>query len=212
VFVTLEGIDRSGKTTQAAMLADALGPDTLLLREPGGTPAGERIREMLKDPGLELNIGAELLLFGAARAQLAASVIEPAKAAGREIVCDRYIDSTVAYQAAALGQLYVDAPGNEGRSAFEIGAPLVERLNALVVGSCAPDLTVLLRVDPQLVEARRGPEADRFESAGFVFQREVAEAYDLIAARHPDRIVAIDAAGDPAEVHARVLDAVDARR
>ena len=116
VFVTLEGIDRSGKTTQAAMLADALGPETLLLREPGGTPAGERIRELLKDPEVELNIGAELLLFGAARAQLAASVIEPAKAAGREIVCDRYIDSTVAYQAAALGQLYVDAPGNEGQS------------------------------------------------------------------------------------------------
>ena len=115
MFVTLEGIDRSGKTTQAAMLADALGPDTLLLREPGGTPA-ERIRELLKDPEVELNIGAELLLFGAARAQLAASVIEPAKAAGRQIVCDRYIDSTVAYQAAALGQLYVDAPGNEGQS------------------------------------------------------------------------------------------------
>ena len=212
MFVTLEGIDRSGKTTQAAMLADALGPDTLLLREPGGTPAGERIRELLKDPELELNIGAELLLFGAARAQLAASVIEPAKAADREIVCDRYIDSTVAYQAAALGQLYVDAPGNEGRSAFEIGAPLVERMNALVVGACVPDLTVLLRVDPQLAEARRGPEADRFESAGFEFQREVAEAYDLIAARPPDRIDAIDATGDPAEVHAGVLDAVDARR
>jgi len=83
VFVTLEGIDRSGKTTQAALLADALGPQTLLLREPGGTPAGERMRDLLKDPALELDPRAELLLFCAARAELCARVIGPAPPPGR---------------------------------------------------------------------------------------------------------------------------------
>ncbi len=155
MFITLEGIDRSGKTTQAALLAEALGPETLLLREPGGTDAGERIREILKTPDLELNIGAELLLFGAARAQLAATVIGPAADQGREIVCDRYIDSTVAYQAAALGELYVDEPGREGRGAFEIGRELVEQMNTLVVGGCVPDLTL---ADP---DRRAGGSAPR---------------------------------------------------
>src|SRR5215208_5755912 len=83
------------------MLADALGPETVLLREPGGTPLGERVREMLMDPGLELGAGAELLLFGAARAALAEQVIGPAAEDGRDVVCDRFIDSTVAYQGVA---------------------------------------------------------------------------------------------------------------
>jgi dTMP kinase len=98
VFVTLEGIDRSGKTTQAALLAQALGPETLLLREPGGTPLGEQVRGLLMDPDLELGPGAELLLFSAARATLAGQVIRPAKESGRDVVCDRFIDSTAAYQ------------------------------------------------------------------------------------------------------------------
>ena len=92
MFVTLEGIDRSGKTTQAALLARALGPDTLLLREPGGTPLGERVRDLLMDASLELGPGVELLLFSAARAALSGQVIHPAKEAGRDIVCDRFID------------------------------------------------------------------------------------------------------------------------
>ena len=82
MFITLEGIDRSGKTTQAALLAEALGPQTVQLREPGGTPAGERVRELLKDPALDLTAGAELLLFNAARAQLASEVIGPARERG----------------------------------------------------------------------------------------------------------------------------------
>ena len=103
MFITLEGIDRSGKTTQAALLAQALGPDAVLLREPGGTPAGERIRELLKDPDLELGPGAELLLFNAARAELCREVVRPALDDGRDVVCDRFIDSTVAYQGVARG-------------------------------------------------------------------------------------------------------------
>lgn len=204
MFVTLEGIDRSGKTTQAAMLADALGPETLLLREPGGTPLGERVRQMLMDPGLELGAGAELLLFGAARAALAEQVIGPATERGRDVVCDRFIDSTVAYQGVAR----------------DLGVELVEQLNAAVIGSCVPDLTLLLRIDPADAEARgqqriaAGEQdgSDRFESEGIEFQRTVAAAYDDLAARHAERIVVIDAAGTPADVHDRVMEEVRGRR
>jgi len=220
VFVTFEGIDRSGKTTQAAMLASALGPDTVLAREPGGTEAGERVRGMLKDPELELGAGAELMLFGAARAELAARVIAPARAEGRNVVCDRYIDSTAAYQGAAIGSLYVDAPGYEGLGAREIGFDLVEQLNTLIVGDCVPDVTFLIRVAPEAAASRgqqrltTGAEdgSDRFEARGVEFQREVAHAYDELAERHPDRIVVVDGSGTPREVHRLVLELVEARR
>ncbi len=200
MFVTLEGIDRSGKTTQAALLRDALGPDTLLLREPGGTEAGERVRELLKDPGLELDPRAELLLFCATRAELCASVIRPALKKGGDVICDRFVDSTAAYQGAARG----------------LGVDLVEGVNEIAIAGCRPDLTVLLRIDPASAEARgrqrlaAGGEdgSDRFEGEGIDFQRIVAEAYDELAARHPDRITVIDAEGSPQEVHGRVMDAV----
>jgi dTMP kinase len=203
VFVTLEGIDRSGKTTQAALLAQALGPETLLLREPGGTEPGERVRSLLKDPGLELDARAELLLFAAARAELAARVIAPAKQAGRDVVCDRFIDSTAAYQGVARG----------------LGIDWVEQLNAFVVGSSVPDLTFLLRIDPGAAEERgqqrlaAGGEdgSDRFESEGIELQRTVAAAYDELALRHPDRIVVIRADGAPEDVHARIMEVVRAR-
>jgi dTMP kinase len=220
VFITLEGIDRSGKTTQAAMLAEALGPDTLRLREPGGTEAGERIRTILKDPALALNPGAELLLFSAARSELATTVIAPAKAEGREIVCDRYVDSTAAYQGAAIGGVFVDAPGFEGRSPLDIGIDLIEDLNRLIIGECVPDLTLWVRVDPETA-ADRGQQrlaaggsgvADRFEGRGIEFQRELAAAYEKLADRHPERIVPIDGEGDPDQVHARAMQVVRSRR
>ena len=200
MFVTLEGIDRSGKTTQAAMLAEALGPQTLLLREPGGTEMAERVRGLLKDPALEMGDVAELLLFSAARADLVSRVIEPARAAGRDVVCDRYVDSSLAYQGAARG----------------LGVEEVARLMDLVVGRCMPDRTVLLRMDPDAASARglqriadgEVDGEDRFESEGLEFQRAVAQAYEEIAARNPDRIVVVDAVGEPDAVHARVLAAV----
>ena len=196
MFITLEGIDRAGKTTQAARLAEALGPGTLLLREPGGTPAGERIRDLIKDPALELTAGAELLLFNAARAQLVNQVIGPAREAGRDVVCDRFIDSTVAYQGAARG----------------LGVEQAEQLAALVIGSCLPDLTVLLRIDPERAYYRQTEIDDRFETEGVEFQRQVAEGYDDLAARHPDRIVVIEAEGPPGEIHARIMELVKERR
>jgi dTMP kinase len=205
VFVTLEGIDRSGKTTQAALLAQSLGPETLLLREPGGTEVGERIRRLLKDPTTELDPRAELLLFCAARAELCVRVIRPALQAGRDVVCDRFIDSTVAYQGAARG----------------LGVETVESLNEVATAGCPPRLTVLLRLDPERAEARGQQRlaaggadgADRFESEGVDFQRVVAAAYDELVERHPERIVAVDAEGSVADVHERVIATVaEARR
>lgn len=203
MFITLEGIDRSGKTTQAAMLAEALGPKTLLVREPGGTAAGERIRGLLKDAELDLDPRAELLLFCAARAELCTGVVAPALEGGRDVVCDRFIDSTAAYQGAARG----------------LGIEMVEGLNSVAIGGCVPDLTLLLRIEPDEAEVRgqlrlaagAADGADRFEGEGVEFQRQVAAAYDELAARHADRIVVIDADGEPAEVHARVLEAVHGR-
>jgi dTMP kinase len=200
VFVTLEGIDRSGKTTQARLLAEELGPETLLLREPGGTEIGERVRELLKDPALALDARAELLLFCAARAELCANVIAPARIEGRDVVCDRFVDSTVAYQGAARG----------------LGMEMVERVNQIAIGGCEPDLTVLLRIDPDDAEARGQQRlaaggddgTDRFESEGIELQRAVAAAYDELAERHPDRIVVVDGAGSEDEVHRRVVAAV----
>jgi dTMP kinase len=200
VFVTLEGIDRSGKTTQAALLHEALGPDALLLREPGGTEVGERVRELLKSPVLELDPRAELLLFCAARAELCASVIRPAREQGRSVICDRFVDSTAAYQGAARG----------------LGVELVEGVSEIAIAGCRPDLTLLLRIDPADAEARgqqrlaAGADdgSDRFEGEGIEFQRAVAAAYDELAARHADRIAVIDAEGSVDEVHARAMEAV----
>jgi dTMP kinase len=200
VFITLEGIDRSGKTTQAALLHEALGPDALLLREPGGTEVGERVRQLLKDPGIDVDPRAELLLFCAARAQLCASVIRPALDGGRDVICDRFIDSTAAYQGGARG----------------LGLDLVEGVSEIAIRGCRPDLTLLLRIDPSETEPRgsrrvaAGGEdgSDRYEAEGIELQRAVAAAYDELAARHSDRITVIDADGSVEEVHARVMAAV----
>jgi dTMP kinase len=196
VFITLEGIDRSGKSTHAALLADDLGPDATLVREPGGTPAGESVRKLLKDPAIQLSAQAELMLFSAARAQLITEVIAPHAAAGGDVVCDRFIDSTVAYQGAARG----------------LGTDFVESVNALVVGDCIPDLTLLLRIDPDLAAQRHGDGSDRFELEGIEFQRTVAAAYDDLAARHPDRISVVEADGDVGEIAAEIRRLVEARR
>jgi dTMP kinase len=204
VFITLEGIDRSGKTTQAALLHDALGPEALVLREPGGTETGERMRALLKDPDVELDPRAELLLFCAARAELCATVIAAALGEGRDVICDRFIDSTVAYQGVGRG----------------LGPDTVERINEFAIQRCLPDLTVYLRIDPDAAEERGQQRlaagladgTDRFEAEGPEFQRRVAAAYDELAARHPERIEVVDALGEPAAVHARVIELVRARR
>jgi dTMP kinase len=194
LFVSLEGVDGSGKSTQAKLLAEALGPETLLIREPGGTSAAERIRELLADPALEIDSFAELLLFSAARADLVSRVIRPALEAGIHVVADRFADSSVAYQGGAR----------------ELGTSHVLSLTDTVIDGLWPDVTVLLRVDPELGLGRAEGE-DRLESEGLDLQRAVAEAYEEIAQIASDRVVVVDGAGSVEEVHARVLDAVQSR-
>lgn len=196
MFITLEGIDRSGKTTQAELLARALGSDTVLVREPGGTEASERIRELVADPAIELEPVTELLLFCAARAQLVAEVIRPRLDEGCDVVCDRFSDSTAAYQGAARG----------------VSVEVAVSVSELAAGRLRPDVTVLLRIDPERAAARGGPGDDRFEAEGIELQRTVAEAYDRLARSDPGRIAVVDAEGSPDEVHSRVMAAVEAGR
>jgi dTMP kinase len=188
VFISLEGIDGSGKTTQAKLLADAMGSGALLVREPGGTDVGERIRELIKDPGLAPDPLAELLLFCAARAQLVQEVILPARERGADVVCDRFSDSSIAYQGVARG----------------LGADRVESLCDVATGGVWPDLTFFLRIHPEVAAERiaaEGRAADRFEGEGLELQKAVAEGYEEVAARHPERVRVIDGSLPPDELH-----------
>jgi dTMP kinase len=191
VFITFEGIDRSGKTTQARMLVEALGDEAVLVREPGGTPTAERIRELVKAD--ELSPMAETLLFSAARADLIERVIRPALDAGKTVIGDRYVDSTVAYQGGARG----------------LGIDRVEDLNRWLTGDLWPEVTFLLDVDPGMARQRSG-ELDRFEREGEQLQRAVAAAYDELAQRHPERYVRIDGTRSVEDVHRDVLTRVRA--
>jgi dTMP kinase len=195
VFISLEGIDGSGKSTQARLLVEALGERTVAIREPGGTDAAERIRGLLADPAVELEPLAELLLFLAARADLTERVIRPALEAGRDVVSDRFSDSSVAYQGAARG----------------LGVGEVIGLCEAATDGLWPDLTLLLRLDPEVGLGRAAGE-DRFEAEGIELQRAVAVAYDEIAIIASDRVTVIDAAGTVDEVHERVMAAIERYR
>lgn len=197
MFITLEGADGCGKSTQAALLAqtlEAAGREVVRLREPGGTPISEKVRALLLDPAnAEMVPECELLLYEASRAQLTRQVIEPALARGAVVLCDRYYDSTYAYQAG-------------GR---ELPDDLVNAANAL--GSCgvAPDRTVVLDLDPALAYARAtAAGADRMEAEGLAFQERVRAAYLRLAAAEPARVRIVDASGEKNEVAARVLGAI----
>jgi dTMP kinase len=193
LFVTFEGIDRSGKSTQARMLVEALGEDALPVREPGGTGLGERMRELLKDPSIELDPHTEALLFAAARAELCAEVIRPALEAGRIVVSDRFVDSSIAYQGEARG----------------LGVDEIARLNTWATDGLVPHVTLYLAIEPEQAGARGG-EDDRFEEDEL--QRRVHAAYERLAAEDPARWRRIPADRPPEEVHADVLAAVQAAR
>jgi dTMP kinase len=192
LFVTFEGIDRSGKTTQARMLADALGDRALAVREPGGTAVGERVRSLLKDPSAEIGLRTEALLFAAARAELVEQVIRPALASGLVVVSDRFLDSSLAYQGEARG----------------LGVEEVARVNEWATGGLKPDLTFLLTLPPGAAAAR-GAEDDRFESEGAGLQVRVHDAYERMADAEPRRWRRVAADRPPDAVHADVLAAVE---
>jgi len=194
LFISLEGVDGSGKSTQARLLVEALGEETVAIREPGGTQAAERIRELLADPGVELEPLAELMLFLAARADLTERVIRPALEADRDVVADRFSDSSVAYQGAARG----------------LGVGEVIGLCDTATDGLWPDLTLLLRLDPE-AGLERAQSDDRFEREGVGLQQAVAEAYEEIAQIASNRVEVIDATGSAGEVHERVMEAVRER-
>jgi dTMP kinase len=195
LFVTFEGIDRSGKTTQARLLCEALGADALGVREPGGTEAGERVRAILKDQSISLAPETEALLFAAARAELVSEVILPALAEDRVVVSDRFLDSSLAYQGGARG----------------LGIEDVERVNRFATRALRPDVTFLLEIDPAEAAARAG-ERDRFEEEGATLQEAVMAAYQRLIELEPGRWRRIDATRSPEEIHAEVLTEVEAAR
>ena len=187
--MTFEGVDGSGKSTQAELLRDALaaeGREVVLTREPGGTELGERARELVLN-GPTMTPWAEAALFAAARAELVARVILPALGRGADVISDRYVDSSLAYQGIARG----------------IGIEHVLELNLNVVQGLMPDLTVLLLLDPDEAAQRSGA-TDRLEREGADFRARVGEAYRELAARFPERIVALDG-GRPADELAEVI-------
>lgn len=194
LFITVEGIDGCGKSTQARLIAaafEAAGHDVLRLREPGGVKISEQIRAILLDPAnAEMGDVCELLLYEAARAQLVHQVIRPALAAGKTVVCDRFYDSTTAYQAFADG----------------LDRNMVSQANELAVDGCRPDLTLVFDLPVEdALRRRSGREAeDRLELKGLEFQERVAAGFRAVAADEPDRVKLIDAGGSIAEVFSGV--------
>lgn len=223
VFITLEGIDGSGKSTQAARLVDwltKLGVAVVRTREPGGTPLGVELRRLLLESRREhghTRVGSaavsaggaaddtdgrapspvtEMLLLAADRAQHVARVIKPALAGGKVVVSDRYVDSSLAYQAAALGLSEED----------------VRLVNDVATGGLRPHLTILLDMDPARAYVREGEGPDRIEQRGVEFQRRVRAAYHELVQREPHRWVVLDVAGRSVdEVHALIVRTVQER-
>lgn len=197
-FVTFEGCEGVGKSTQVEMLKKYLsekGGDFLFLREPGGNAVSEKIRELIltKDYG-EICGRCEAMLYCAARAQLIDTVITPALNEGKLVVCDRFTDSTFAYQGVARG----------------LGADYIAKLNELTCGEVTPDVTIFLDMSPEEAFARKGgaDASDRLESAGMDFHRKVYQGYLESARLYPDRIIAVDARPAAEEVFTAVLSAL----
>ena len=198
-FITLEGGEGVGKSTQVKALADALrerGIDVLVTREPGGSEGAEKIRELLL-VGSDDRWGpsAEALLFAAARADHVDKTIRPAVEAGRWVLCDRFVDSSLAYQGGAGG----------------LGIETVRSINAAAVGDCFPDRTLVLMLDEgsERARARDSGDSDRIGGRPDDYHRKVDAAFRIIAAEEPERVQLIDASGSPDQVTNRLLDAIE---
>jgi dTMP kinase len=198
-LITIEGLDGAGKTTLAGALAAALadrGVDVEVLREPGGVELSERIRTLVKDPALRVDPRAEALLYAAARAQLVAERVVPLLEAGRWVLLDRFVDSSLAYQGSGRG----------------LGVEAVRAINEFGTGGLHPDRTLLLRVDARTRDARqaaRGEAPDRLEREDGSFFAAIGAAYDALAAAEPERVRVLDASAPPAEVADAAVRALD---
>jgi len=209
-FITFEGLDGTGKSTQmrkAAAVLRAAGHKVVETREPGGTATGEKIRRVLLDSSTEgLAPLAEMALMFASRAQHIAEVIEPALEHGQIVLCDRFTDSTEAYQ-------------GWGR---KLGSAVVMELHRVLCGGLQPDLTILLESDPAMSvgrarrrnrrarasESKHHGDENRFEQQNRAFFGRVREGYQAIAAREPQRVIAVDASGSPGQTHQRIMEVV----
>ena len=198
-FIVFEGIEGSGKSTQLGLLKAWLeqrGDRVLLLREPGGTPVGDRIRSILLDPALpELTDVAEMLLFAASRAQLMREAVRPALAEGTTVLCDRFVYSSLAYQAHARG----------------LGRERVWAANSHAIEDTLPDCVVLLDLDPEqaLGRARARASLDRIEAESLSFHQAVRAGFLAEAERDPSRFCIIPATGAADEIHQRILVALE---
>ena len=186
LFVTIEGLDFSGKSTLVRALKDSLA-GTHFTREPGGTPIAERIRDIVLDPEAEMDAWTEAYLYAAARADHARAEILPRLERGENVVCERYLDSSLAYQGFGRG----------------LGAEAVRGLNSYAVGAVMPDRTFYLRLDPGERERRAaglGAPLDRIEAVGAEFMRRVEEGFEELARAEPGRIFVLDASDPPEEL------------
>jgi dTMP kinase len=197
VFVSFEGVDGSGKSTQAELLEDWLrqeGREVVATREPGGTPLGERVRQLLLD-GEAMAPWSEAALFTAARAELVEHVIGPALAGGADVICDRYLDSSLAYQGVARG----------------LGVERVLGFNVEAIRGILPDVTFLLLVDVDEARKRSAAARDRIEREGDAFLSLVDNGYRQLAGLFPQRIVAVDAARPVHDIAKEIRERVQQR-
>lgn len=199
IFITMEGPDGAGKSTQIDLLRGYLlekGYDIIVCREPGGTVISEAIREViLNREHKDMKNMTELLLYAAARAQLVGEVIQPALEEGKVVICDRFIESSAVYQGIARG----------------MGIDLVYEVNQFAVGKTMPDITILLDVDAETGIGRKKQQAelDRMESEKLDFHKRVVEGYRLLAERDKNRMVKIDGRDSIEEIHCQIKEAVD---
>jgi dTMP kinase len=197
-FITIEGCEGAGKSAQLRLLTEYLtknGVEFISTREPGGTPVAEKIREViLSADNKGMADECEVLLYAAARAEHLKNKVIPAIKAGKLVLCDRFIDSSFAYQAYARG----------------LGFSVVERANFYAIENCMPDVTLFLNISPKDAFKRKGgaDKGDRIELEGLEFHEKVYSGYLALAERYPDRIIKIDCSGEKAETHANILNAL----
>lgn len=200
LFITFEGPEGAGKSTQLARLVQSLearGLSVTVTREPGGTPLGTRVREVLLDPALDMHPLPEFLLYSASRAQLVQDVIRPALSRGEVVVCDRYFDSSLAYQGAGRG----------------LPLELLRGITQEVTGGLIPDLTLLLDLDPEigLERAAARGQPDRLERADLAFHQRVRQGFLQLARQEPERFVVLEAASTVDALQEQVWAAVQER-